>query len=336
MAQLISTLLLVSLRAVLRSHVGDPLSKDFPLTEGFEASHLASHIHQVEGLMIPLGVWNGPSHPPCADCHRAIEDNNSEPLSSKELIPFKNSDSVLPSRGDEAYIRAYRVLMSQISLQEFQPGSKEIDEMATKVYGAMQRIMPLLNLGGTWTTLQTILFKGAGAFVRPRPGESPNKSLEGLLKLRIGCFDPKIRVSFSDEAERQRKIIQALLSLTMYFHSQSRNDCAFESHEFLFVVGGCQADSESEPVFKAKVKAKVKAKEVNIKKVLSKEVFIFVDYLGVWFRGSDGRLSGASPGIINFTGSKTVFGLSHADSAYSHAAYVPHAHPLPSIQTERK
>ncbi|PMD60291.1 uncharacterized protein K444DRAFT_629278 [Hyaloscypha bicolor E] len=263
---------------------------------------------------MPLGVWNGPSHPPYADCHRAIKDNNGEPLSSEELIPFNNSDSVLPSRGDEAYIRAYRVLMSQISLQEFQPGSKEIDEMATK----------------------TILFKGAGAFVRPRPGESPNKSLEGLLKLRIGCFDPKIRVSFSDEAERQRKVIQALLSLTMYFHSQSRNDCASESHEFLFVVGGCQADSESEPVFKAKVKAKVKAKEVNIKKVLSKEVFIFVDYLGVWFRGSDGRLSGASPGIMNFTGSKTVFELSHADSAYSHTAYVPHAHPLPSIQTERK
>lgn len=123
------------------------------MTEGFEASHLASHIHQVKGLIMPLGVWNGPSHPPYADCHRAIKDNNGEPLSSEELIPFNNSDSVLPSRGDEAYIRAYRVLMSQISLQEFQPGSKEIDEMATKVYGAMQRIMPLLNLGGTWTTL---------------------------------------------------------------------------------------------------------------------------------------------------------------------------------------
>jgi hypothetical protein len=129
-AQLISTLLLVFLRALLRYHLGDAPKKRIRLREGFEASHLASYIHQVERLMIPVGVLDSKGYipPQMLPDNRRTDFADLPQLSSEALIiyPFYETRPDLNSiptatigqdPGAKALSLANKLLWSQMSFR---------------------------------------------------------------------------------------------------------------------------------------------------------------------------------------------------------------------------
>jgi len=142
-AQLVSTLLLVLLRAWLRRHVGDPPAHRFRLTQGVEATQLAIHIHDVSRLMIPVGFFCSQCHladrKACDECQPDIANTEFQLLSTNDLKLFPKQ--VEESRGtDEPYPGAIsmvcRVLEAQSLFQKLQPGSSEIEDTVTRVHSA--------------------------------------------------------------------------------------------------------------------------------------------------------------------------------------------------------
>ena len=88
-AQLVSTLLLVFLRALLRRHVGERPENPIKLADELEASHLVHYMHQIKRFMIPVGVYNLKchvrNHKLCDECRSDIVNTNLDFLSSGTL-----------------------------------------------------------------------------------------------------------------------------------------------------------------------------------------------------------------------------------------------------------
>jgi hypothetical protein len=313
-AQLVSTLLLVFLRALLRRAVGDIPENPLELMEGHEASHLATHIHHVNRFMIPVAVYNLPRHvasrEPCDDYSPDVDSTDLRLLSSEELKISPKLEE--PYSNVEPLIIAYRVLHSQLLFQEIQTEAEEVHDIAAEIYDAMDRILDAIDTT-RWLewSFETSL-KGTGLAKLCSADSSSSNIIEGILKAEMlfhNCSS-----SFSGERERQLMIIRTILSLTMYSYFRLRKSPE-TSRAVLFILGSCQAESIDNIKFQKKLRA--------IQFVRGQGHYITSSgFLGHWFRGPDRKVFQASEDLLDGTWVDTiVFGMSHSGISFESIGY---------------
>jgi hypothetical protein len=294
-AQLGATLVLVLLRAWLRRHVGDPPSKPTKLKSGFEASHLSSNVHRVNRFMIHTGMYQNPEivQPPAQkltdgspNATKDIEGNNLRLFLGKVTLrePPKVNDLSRTTELDTAFevrVMVFRVLKSQLIFSEIQPGSTEINDIATRVYDTMETILTLLGIGTLWW-YHKISFKGNPGFTAAAQTISSVSPLEGLINLELRAWEKAPKLASYNAHSRGECIdaIRAVLSLTMYHYSKSRaGKQALKTNDYLFIVGCCQVDDIGDIPFEQKQKAITHFSWLNTPDLTS------------WSRGSDGKMN---------------------------------------------
>ena len=307
-SQLGLTLMLVLLRAWMRRHVGDPPSKATALKTAFEASHLASDIHQVDLLTIHVGTYHNTEGAQSVD----IPGDNIRlfpgqvSLDDEPQVVNLSRTTELDTAFD-GRVMVHRALKSQILFSEIQSDSSEISDTATRVYETIEAILTLLEISDFFWC-HKISVKGSPRFIAVGQPTSSVNPLEGLVNLELWAWK-KVSSALSNSTISRRgciEVIQAILSLTMYHYSKSREgkQDSKRAGKFLFIVGCCQAEDADGISFQQKQNA------------ISRFI---LDTTGRWFRGSDGKvtpLECADP-VGEMVYERTVFGMPYSAMKYN-------------------
>lgn len=213
-SQLIATLILTFLRALARRHVGDtpPDYAILPLKAGFEASQLASRVHNLDRWAI-----FSETHIPETAAPLPSVISGETPL--PRTIVVVKPPLLLDLLRDTDQIRRLnprRALQTQKLFSEFQPNGTEITNIASSVCQSFEAILQLFNVDvreASWD--QLISFKES----------SPSASNEIVQYLRLSA---------------DNGTIQGILSLSVYSYWYSS-----KSFYSIHIVGYCDDNEEA-------------------------------------------------------------------------------------------
>lgn len=262
-AQLLSTLVLVVIRALVRRHVGEAPDRFQPLEPGYEATQMAMIINKVEQLEIRTGTSGLRKESVTSQAKSLSLDRNSitvpasQPTGTPPLLPkllsktLTVSDSFGASDGTFSEPLVQALEASRKQFLKILPCKTEVHDMAVRVLKACNLILQALEIDNArWLhpisiRISPSLNTKAGTTEQVQGVEFFNLFVRSPKATKVSGKDVEDGAEEDAEEDAEERI-ESLLDSSMWSYSKSKLG-VFEANApnvFLRILGFCPPDQE--------------------------------------------------------------------------------------------